>query len=201
MSEETFTRTIMGRFDAAQQRQCNHELGPEEPCEECPFEAGVHALDFERSECARAVCACAPDKNGAPHHYERDCSCPCHLILDRSRNEPRKQRTPEERSVQPDPNLYERMAAPCETQAAAQAALDDFMTRVRRVREESRVPEVVVVMAAHHKESDKMAINSFAPGSSGAAPLLGAVAFNLYAKPQIDEAKRLEKIAQMARSE
>lgn len=97
-----------------------------------------------------------------------------------------------------DPDLYGRMAEPYVDRAEAEKAVEAFLERVQVLREECRIPELVVVAAVHMTPGEHgvtSAIGSVARGSSQNIAQLGAYAYRRYTVPTIQAAKQLADLA------
>lgn len=103
----------------------------------------------------------------------------------------------------PDPELYTRMSAPYEDANAAHVAIERFLSGVKRLREECRVSEVLVVVAAPHVSLEKgaYACQQLTLGNPSVHAEMAATAFNTYALPVIERAERLREMATIAKSD
>lgn len=105
----------------------------------------------------------------------------------------------EETEWGPNPELYARMAEPYSTTEAADAAIESFFKDLAKLREQHRIPHVVVVAMAHVQPEghDKAtaAVQSLALGSQHCHPEMAASVFATYAGPLLDRADRLRRMA------
>lgn len=97
----------------------------------------------------------------------------------------------------PDPDLYASMSKPYESKEAADAAIERFMVGVKKLREECRIAEVVMLVANHVVIDDKqtMSCQALALGNPDFRAELGAMAFQTYTAPALERAKRLRAMA------
>ena len=103
------------------------------------------------------------------------------------------------KEVHQNHELYERLSEPYPNRECANAALDEFRNRVRALREELRIPEVLLVAAVHMLEGPdneiKSTVGSLSLGNSGCAGDLVAIAYANFAVPEIKRAERLQRMA------
>ena len=106
-----------------------------------------------------------------------------------------------------DPERYERMCVPFDTEADAQAAIDRFNEGLDRLREECRIQEVILVCAVGAKpkepDPDKEKVDMIAVsmqfGNSEAAPELALMAYDRWVGPVIERAERMARPAGRAK--
>ena len=99
----------------------------------------------------------------------------------------------------PDADLYAKMSEPYETQELANAALMRFMLGVKKLREECRVSEVMLIVATNVAGVDDkgptMVCQALTLGSAEFRPELAARAFQMYTAPVLERAERLRAMS------
>ena len=104
----------------------------------------------------------------------------------------------------PNPELYAKLSQPYPDRAAAEHILTGFLMAVKKLREEHGVPELIVLAGAHFtpepQASGTVAISAAAFGDPGFQAKLGALAYNMYTSPVIDQAEQLRNLAKMPAS-
>lgn len=96
-----------------------------------------------------------------------------------------------------DPELYARLSQHHKTEAEAMVALDTFLDRVRQLREECGIPELLLIAVAYREPTvdkpEAAVCQSLAMGDSNFRPELAASLFHANAVPLIERAARLMK--------
>lgn len=99
----------------------------------------------------------------------------------------------------PNPELYAKLAERYESKEEADFALKGFLLAVKKLREEFRVPEVMVHGACHFKPENEgkkaVTIRAAGFGAPEFRAQLGALAFNTYTLPEIERAEQLRALA------
>lgn len=100
-------------------------------------------------------------------------------------------------TIKQDPELYARMSVPHATSGDAQRALEAFRADVEAAREKHRILDALVMGAAVFVEDNEKQVLPIVAhrGSAEMAAQLSACAFDMYAKPLIESAERLKRMA------
>lgn len=94
----------------------------------------------------------------------------------------------------PNEDRYKKASQPHENEEAALSAINRFLDRVSALREEFKVPEVLIVCSAYHGEGKAISSGAFF-GNGSLAPEHGAAAFRAFTAPTIARARELESSA------
>ena len=99
-----------------------------------------------------------------------------------------------------NPGLYNMLKPPRADLGEAESSVDAFLREVSVLRVRHRIPEVLVLAAVHFvpdpaKPDDTVAIKGVAYGHPDYRAQLGALAFNTYTLPTIQQAEALQGLA------
>lgn len=105
----------------------------------------------------------------------------------------------EEAEWGPNPDLYARMAEPYPTPADAENALRRFIDGVATLREECRIPEALIIVAAYYApqegNANNVACRSLGMGNPACHATMAAELFNQHAAPVLEHANRIQRTA------
>ena len=99
----------------------------------------------------------------------------------------------------PNPDLYDRLSKPYVDRSDGEEQMDVFMRRVQELREEYGIPDVLLVCSVHFTpvegEKETIACKAIAYGHPDTSAQLGALAFQAYTLPVIQQGDKLHAMA------